>query len=426
MSPIRSWERYPISGELVWNYVGFLAEYLTVSAAISISTLLLKPTVYLRRRTGSSLSGDLETLSRPIIPLPKLGNVFTGILPLQGTWVSARSTPSPVDESFDFMTVLEFSTNDLNNFFYYVPRPHLPQGIYSVAVQVIGTLVTQIVDRRPYNQVTRCATDSQYDPSPMAEDLTMLYRPLYWTSFWCEDWLFTSNYRGGAKLVFISSASSKTAFCLAHCIRLRIRNKEIPAETRIIGFTSKRNTGFTKRLGLYHEVVSYDDINDKAFDFGVKTIYADVAGSDDFNRKLLAVQGPVFVAAVKLGMSNVTPTTLDVTAAWTKNTTLEDAAGLSDSTEVLEFENFFMVEWLAVRVKQLSVKEIAGMQAKAWKQLLVDAKGWVEITRVYGGEKVKTAYDSALKNGLRAEDGYVWSLWDEQMDGIKTGAKCRL
>jgi len=254
----------------------------------------------------------------------------------------------------------------------------------------------------------------------------MLYRPLYWTAFWCEDWLFASDYRGGAKHIFISSASSKTAFCLAYCIQTRIRNKEVPTDTRIIGLTSKRNMEFTRRLGLYHEIISYDDINGGSFTPGVKAIYADVAGSDEFNKRLLAVQGPIFVAAIKLGMSNVTPTKLDVTNAWTKNTGLEETARGSSSTKVLAFETFFMVEWLAVRVKQLSVKEIVRMQIKAWKRLLVDAKGWVEITRVYGGEKVKAAYDSALKGGLRAEDGYVWSLWDSQMDTIKTMGQCKL
>ena len=254
----------------------------------------------------------------------------------------------------------------------------------------------------------------------------MLYRPLYWTSFWCEDWLFTSNYRGGAKLIFISSASSKTAFCLAYCIQLRIRNENVPAETRIIGLTSNRNTGFTKRLGLYHEVISYDAIKERSFDSGARAIYIDVAGSDGLNKKLLAVQGPLFVAAVKLGMSNVTPTKLGVKNVWTKNTALKDAVARSDSAAALEFETFFMVEWLDVRVKQLSVKKILGMQAEAWRQFLVDAKGWVEITRVYGGEKVKVAYDSALKDGLRAEDGYVWSLWDEQTDVLKTGVKSKL
>jgi len=138
------------------------------------------------------------------------------------------------------------------------------------------------------------------------------------------------------------------------------------------------------------------------------------------------VEGPLFVAAIKLGMSNVTPTKLGAKNFWTKNTALEDAAERPSSTKAPEFEGFFMVEWLAVRVKQLSRKEVVGMQADAWKRLLVDARGWVEITRVYGGEKVKAAYDSALKSGLRAEDGYVWSMWDEREDVVKTCVKSKL
>lgn len=197
-------------------------------------------------------------------------------------------------------------------------------------------------------------------------------------------------------------------------------------DMKVIGLTSKRNMGFTKRLGLYHEVISYDDINEKSFDSGVRAIYIDVAGSDRLNKKLLTVQGPAFVAMIKLGMSNVTPTKLDATNVWTKNTTLEETGARSTCAKALEFENFFMVEWLAVRVKQLSVKEIVGMQVDAWKQLLVNAKDWVEITRVYGGEKVQAAYDFALKNGLRAEDGYVWSLWNEQTDAVRSRAKSKL
>lgn len=238
--------------------------------------------------------------------------------------------------------------------------------------------------------------------------------------------MFKSNYRGRAELIFISSASSKTAFCLAYCIQLRIRNGEVSADTKLIGLTSKRNTGFTERLGLYHEVVSYDEINERSFGFGVRAIYVDVAGSDAFNKKLLTVQGPVFVAAIKLGMSNVKPTELDPTNVWTKNTTLEGAEARSASVGTLELESFFMVEWLAVRVKELSVKEIVRMQADAWKRFLVDAKEWVEITRVYGGEKVKAAYEYALKDGLRAEDGYVWSLWNEERGFVKRGVKSKL
>ena len=39
------------------------------------------------------------------------------------------------------------------------------------------------------------------------------------------------------------------------------------------------------------------------------------------------VQGPRFVAVIKLRVFNVTPTELDVTNVWIKNTALEGAVG---------------------------------------------------------------------------------------------------
>jgi len=90
----RLWERYCIFGEFVGNTLGPLwkAQYTVV---ISIFTLFLTRMEYLRRRTGSSPSGDLETLLRPITPSPKSGNVFTDTLPLQDISVSARQALQP-------------------------------------------------------------------------------------------------------------------------------------------------------------------------------------------------------------------------------------------------------------------------------------------------------------------------------------------
>ncbi|KAL5534942.1 hypothetical protein ACEPAF_3032 [Sanghuangporus sanghuang] len=76
--------------------------------------------------------------------------------------------------------LLPISPVDVNKYTFFVSRPHFPR------------------DRRPYNQITRCRTDPHYNPSPEIEDLTMLYRPLFWTSFWCDDWLAASGFRGGA------------------------------------------------------------------------------------------------------------------------------------------------------------------------------------------------------------------------------------
>ena len=85
----------------------------------------------------------------------------------------------------------------------------------------------------------------------------MLYWLLFWTSFWAGDWLFTAPampYNGAAAIV-VSSASAKTAFCLAYLVQ-----KCNQPGVMVIGLTLKRNLAFTKGLGLYAVVHTYDDV----------------------------------------------------------------------------------------------------------------------------------------------------------------------
>ncbi|KAG6908002.1 hypothetical protein DXG01_006537 [Tephrocybe rancida] len=299
--------------------------------------------------------------------------------------------------------LLPVSPADVNKHAFYVPRPHLP------------------ADRRPYNQILRCAADPQYTPNPAIEDLTMLYRPLFWTSYWCEDWLFSSNYYGGASVFLISSASSKTAFCLAYLIKKRISRGEFDRSIRIVGLTSKGNVGFTTRLGHYDDVLEYgsftsgDAFQGRGGDN--KWIYVDVASNDSLNKQIQAYfalpYSPRIAACVALGLTNLSPG--DDSIDWSTNTFTAspppDAAPMSQIWP--KFENFFMPEWLNVRKHQLPVSEIFARQNTAWAALMEDCKGWVRMERVYGGAAVKRAYEEVAQHGLGPDRGLVWSLWDE-------------
>ncbi|KAG2143052.1 hypothetical protein DEU56DRAFT_854850 [Suillus clintonianus] len=286
-------------------------------------------------------------------------------------------------------------SQDVNKYAFFVPRSHLPP------------------DRRPYNQVTRCATDPLYDPSPTAEDLTMLYRPLFWTSFWCEDWLNSTDYKGGSTQILMSSASSKTAFCLAYLIRRR--NSLQGSSRRVIGLTSMKNLAFTKRLGLYDDVFDYE-----SFDTSLvgnlargRWIYVDVAGNDGLNARVrdhFRVPGESeLVTRIALGFTNVSPSTINpgLFASW--DTGSEAPQGADPI-----LEHFFMPEWLSVRKQQLSVSAITQMQKEAWTRLMSDCQTWgVSLRRVCGPSQVKAAYEEIVRRGLAPEDAFVWSLWGE-------------
>src|ERR1700752_4479796 len=80
-------------------------------------------------------------------------------------------------------------------------------------------------------------------------DYQALLRPLFMLSFLVDDYL-AENEMFGAKGVMLSSASSKTAFGLAHLLHTR-------KNVRVIGLTSASNVAFVQSLGCYDEGVNY-------------------------------------------------------------------------------------------------------------------------------------------------------------------------
>lgn len=234
----------------------------------------------------------------------------------------------------------------------------------------------------------------------------MLYRPLFWTSFWCEDWLHSSAYRGNSSRILISSASAKTAFCLAYLVKKR----RVPG-LKVVGLTSIGNLGFTKRLELYDEVLVYDDVGMMKV-AGEKWIYIDVAGNEKLNKKLIERfgQNGSLVANIALGMTNLSPSSSSSSIGnWSTNTFQTAHSTVSSSAP----EEFFMVEWLNVRKHQLSPTEIFSMQNTAWAELMKDCTEWVKLERVYGPDAVKGAYEMIIGGGLGPDKGFIWSLWDK-------------
>lgn len=237
----------------------------------------------------------------------------------------------------------------------------------------------------------------------------MLYRPLFWTAYWFEDWIFSSAYRGATAILF-SSASAKTAFCAAYLIGKRNSRGEANPKVKIVGLTSKGNIAFTKGLGLYDEVFEYG-----AFQQGLereKWVYVDVAGNADLNEKLSehfrTPQSGQLITSISLGMTTLSPQSGPVSSLkWTTNTFMEPS-------EKGQFEQFFMVEWLNVRKHQLSLKEIFDRQHQAWTELMTDCVKWVRLERIAGADAVKKAYDHIASAGFSPDVGFIWSLWDNE------------
>jgi len=108
------------------------------------------------------------------------------------------------------------------------------------------------------------------DPAPLAaiRNWRSLLFPLLTTSFALDDYI-TDNDGFGAAQVILGSASSKTAFGLAHYLRAR-------GEQQVVGLTSPHNVAFVEQLGYYDQVVAYDAIG--SHDRSISSVFVDMSG----------------------------------------------------------------------------------------------------------------------------------------------------
>jgi hypothetical protein len=124
-----------------------------------------------------------------------------------------------------------------------------------------------------YNQYPRCSADPAY--SRELEDFQALYRPLFITSYTLVDFLRDNDWFG-AKRAVISSASSKTAYGAAFCLK--------DSGLALIGLTSARNSAFVERLGCYQSTVEYKALEGIVSD--VPTIYLDFSGDEALRARI--------------------------------------------------------------------------------------------------------------------------------------------
>lgn len=346
--------------------------------------------------------------------VPIVSPATHGVIPVWGFGVVEASTHEAIkvgERVYGYFAptrylLLPIATTEVSTYAVFTPRPHLP------------------ADRRPYNQVTRCAGDPTYHPSPAIEDLTMLYRPLFWTAFWYEDWLYTGTptpYRG-VKNVIISSASSKTAFSVAYNIKQRLV-KDTNLKLKVVGVTSAKNIEFTKGLGLYDAVYAYDDVTSipSADDVEGSWLYGDVAGNDELTEVVVNHLGPRLLTGTALGLTNLSPTAPGKasSAKWTANKF--DGEATSAAHSAFKLEQFFMPEWLAKRRAELEQPVLMGMMGAGWGGLIKNGSSWVKTSRVYGGDECVAAYKQFGK-ASGPDKGWVWSLWNSEEEAKSTFA----
>ena len=240
-----------------------------------------------------------------------------------------------------------------------------------------------------YNQYTRNATDALYDPN--REEMQMLLRPLFITSFVIDDFLADNDFFG-ARAVLLSSASSKTAYGLAW--QLSLRRPEGP---EVMAFTSPGNAKFVAGLGCYDRVATYDAIASLPSDLPV--VYVDFAGDRVLRTNLHRHFGDAMRYSLAVGSSH-----------WDAERADDDGEALPGAKPTF----FFAPTQIKKRSAEWGADGFQQRFSAAWRAFTTrvsDAdKPWMNITEGRGPEAVERVYRDLLEGRARPDDGRIVSM----------------
>jgi hypothetical protein len=225
----------------------------------------------------------------------------------------------------------------------------------------------------PYNAYALTTGDPAYEAH--REDLQVLFRPLFLTSFLLADQLQDSP---GA--VVLSSASSKTAYGAAFLLR--------EAGREVVGLTSPGNVAFTESLGCYDRVVRYDDVTSLPQS---PTAYVDLAGSRPLRSALHAHLREQLVLDLVVGVTHQDG---------------GSAGPLAGARPTV----FFAPDRLRQRSEDWGRAGLDERFAKAWSSFVPVVEDWVDVTTGSGPQALQAAYLEVLSGRSEPRTGHVLQL----------------
>jgi hypothetical protein len=225
------------------------------------------------------------------------------------------------------------------------------------------------------------ATDTDPFYSADTEDLQMLLRPLFFTSFLIDDQLIDDGLAARGPIV-ISSASSKTAIGAAFLLAQR-------EGVELIGLTSARNVEFVEDLGIYARTVTYDAI--ESLDRGPAT-FVDVAGDA---RVLLAVHS--HYAGELIYSMRVGGTHWEARGA--------GGGELPGPPPTL----FFAPDRVVKRAEEWGPAELQSRVSAAWHPFCEWTGSWLGVIHGQGFEEVQRVYLDLLEGRVEAKTAHVLS-----------------
>lgn len=214
------------------------------------------------------------------------------------------------------------------------------------------------------------------------EELQMLLRPLFFTSFLIDDQLDDDGLTNDGPVV-IASASSKTAIAAAFMLAQR-------DGVELVGLTSPRSAEFVEGLGIYDRTVTYEAID--SLDRGRAT-YVDMSGDDEVRRAVHSHYGDDLAHSMAVGITH-----------W---------EGLEGSGEDLPGPPptlFFAPNRVVKRSQEWGPANLEARVAEAWHPFCDWAGGWLSTARGEGFDAVRSAYLDVLEGRVDPRTAHVLTL----------------
>jgi Protein of unknown function (DUF2855) len=231
-----------------------------------------------------------------------------------------------------------------------------------------------------YNAYARVSDDAAY--AGRQGDQQALLRPLFMLSFLVDDFLAENEFFG-ARSVILSSASSKTAFGLAHLLHTR-------GGLRVIGLTSAVNADYVASLGCYHDVVTYDRLS--ALPNDAPVAFVDMAGNTELRARLHQHFGDQMKYSGRIGL--------------THRASSPDEPPLPGAKPAW----FFAPDQIRKRAKQWGPGGIEKRFGAAWAGFAPNLEKWLTIVDSRGPEAVQRVYLDTLAGRIPPDQGHMLSL----------------
>lgn len=234
-----------------------------------------------------------------------------------------------------------------------------------------------------YNAYTRVSGNPAF--AGKQGDYWALLRPLFMLAFLVDDFLAENEFFG-AKAVMLSSASSKTAYGLAHSLHARHNG------IKVIGLTSTGNTSFVTSLGCYDEVVTYDDISSLPANFPVA--YVDMAGNTPLRETLHRHFGEQMKYSGIIGLTH------------RKSSPDDSSQGLPGAKP----QFFFAPDQIRRRTGEWGPAGFNERFLGAWSGFAPHLYQWMKVIEHRGPAAVQRAYLDTLNGRVPPDQGLILSL----------------